>query len=78
MKISREILIQDLTWKLLEVVDQDTLEEFFRAKHEEWYRDSDDQTILEDAYALGILSPEDSPELIEDEDWETSPLGDVS
>lgn len=67
-KVNRSQLIEELTWKLLEVVDQDTLEEFFQEKHREWYRDSADETILEDAYALGILTPEDAPILTEDEE----------
>lgn len=60
MQVSRSDVIENLSWKLLEVVDQDTLEDFFRVKHVEWYAESDDQTILEDAIALGVMEPGDT------------------
>lgn len=63
MQMNRAQLIEELTWRLLESVDMETLEQFFQDKHREWYEHSADETLIEDARALGILAPEETPEL---------------
>jgi hypothetical protein len=59
-------LAEELASRLTEVVEQETLEQFFYEQHVEWFRDhlNDVGQLEREAKALGLLDDEDTLELI--------------
>jgi len=59
-------LAEELSDRLTQAVDQETLEQFFYEQHVEWFRDhvNDIGTLEREAKALGLLDEDDTLELI--------------
>ena len=59
-------LAEELSDRLTQAVDQETLEQFFYEQHVEWFRDhvNDVGALEREAKALGLLDDEDTLELI--------------
>ena len=59
-------LAEELSDRLTQAVDQETLEQFFYEQHVEWFRDhvNDTEQLEREAKALGLLDEDDTLELI--------------
>lgn len=66
IKFDLNELSEELASRLTDVVEQETLEQFFYEQHVEWFRDhvSDVAQLEQEAKALGLIDDEDTLEIV--------------